>query len=323
MQCHLEGKVAIERPDHHLYEFRPGDSLADYVRYFVLVGAQGKGLGAVSQVEAFSQSECKKKSGNAMSCTSCHDPHMSPLPENRVAYYRGKCLACHGVAFGARHHSERPDCTACHMPSQLSTDVAHTQVTEHRIPRRPQMSQLLQDAVPQRSAPRLVPFPPSQEVEPRDLALAWVSLVEGGNLEDETQVRQLLLTALKQSPNDPALLSALGYLKQKSGTRDEARDLYRRALAFSPESIDPATNLGVIEAQAGHVQDAVRLWQDAFERAPDRSTIGMNLARVYCQAGRTEEARGYVLRVLRFSPDLSPARMILQELGKSRPNCTR
>ena len=24
MQCHLEGKVAIERPGHHVYEFRPG-----------------------------------------------------------------------------------------------------------------------------------------------------------------------------------------------------------------------------------------------------------------------------------------------------------
>jgi len=183
--------------------------------------------------------------------------------------------------------------------------------------------QLLQDAATQRSAPRLVPFPTSQEVEPRDLALAWVGLVESGTLEDETQERQLLLTSLKQSPDDPVLLSALGYLKQKSGARDEARDFYRRALALAPESIDAATNLGVIEAQAGHVQEAVKLWQDAFERAPDRSTIGMNLARVYCQAGKTDEARAYVLRVLRFSPDLSPARKIRQELGKSRPNCRR
>src|SRR4029077_5107210 len=27
MQCHLEGKVAIERPGHHAYEFQPGQSL--------------------------------------------------------------------------------------------------------------------------------------------------------------------------------------------------------------------------------------------------------------------------------------------------------
>ncbi len=322
MQCHLEGKAAIERPDRHLYEFRPGDSLGDYVRYFVLVGVQGAELGAVSQVEALLQSTCKKKSGDVMSCTSCHDPHQSPTTKDRVAYYRGKCLACHGVTFGATHHGNRPDCTECHMPSLRSTDVAHTQVTDHRIPRRTQMSpQLLQDAATRRSAPRLVPFPASQKVEPRDLALAWVSLVESGSSLGETQERQLLLTAVKQQPDDPVLLSALGYLEQKRGVTDEARELYRRALAVAPESIDPSMNLGVIEAQAGHAREAVKLWQDAYKRAPYRSSIGMNLARVYCQAGKGDEARTYVLRVLQFSPDLGPAKKMLQELGKPRLNC--
>ena len=180
---------------------------------------------------------------------------------------------------------------------------------------------LLQDAGTQRSAPRLVPFPASQKVAPRDLALAWLSLVESGMSVGETQERQLLLTAVKQQPDDPALLSALGYLEQKRGATDEARELYPRALALAPESIDPATNLGVIEAQAGHAQEAVKLWQDAYKRAPNRSSIGMNLARVYCQAGKGGEAKANVLRVLQFSPDLGPAKKMLQELGKSPPKC--
>ena len=181
--------------------------------------------------------------------------------------------------------------------------------------------QLLQGAATRRSAPRLVPFPASQKVEPRDLALAWVSLVESGSSLGETQERQLLLTAVKQQPDDPVLLSALGYLEQKRGVTNEARELYRRALAVAPESIDPSMNLGVIEAQAGHAREAVKLWQDAYKRAPYRSSIGMNLARVYCQAGKGDEARTYVLRVLQFSPDLGPAKKMLQELGKPRPNC--
>ena len=137
----------------------------------------------------------------------------------------------------------------------------------------------------------------------------------------ETQERQLLLKAVKQEPDDPALLSALGYLEQKRGATDKARELYRRALALAPESIDPATNLGVIEAQAGHAQEAVKLWQDAFKRAPDRSGIGMNLARVYCQAGKGDEAKAYVLRVLQFNPDLGSAKTMLRELAKSPRNC--
>ena len=164
MQCHLEGKVAIERAGHHVYEYRPGDTLSDYIRYFVLVGLQKSSaalsLGAVSQVEALAQSQCKKKSGDAMSCMSCHDPHQSPSAEDRVAYYRSKCLACHGAAFASKHHSDNPDCAGCHMPASLSADVAHTQVTDHRIPRRPQVSpQFLQDRASPSSMPQLVPVP--------------------------------------------------------------------------------------------------------------------------------------------------------------------
>ncbi len=326
MQCHLEGKVAIERAGRHVYEFRPGATLADYIRYFVLVGGRGAGqnagLGAVSQVEALVQSGCKKKAGDAMSCISCHDPHQSPAPEERVAYYRGKCLACHGESFAAKHHADHPDCTACHMPSSPSTDVAHTQVTDHRIPRRPQVSaQFLQDADEHGSAPKLVPFPESQEVDPRDLALAWESLVESGMTAAEPQTQKLLATALKGAPNDPALLAALGYIEQKHGATENARELYQQALRADPDLIDAATNLGVIEAQKGHLQDAVKLWQDAFQRAPDRSSIGMNIARVYCQAEKYDEARKTVVRVLEFNPDLDSAKKMLQGLGGTPASC--
>jgi Flp pilus assembly protein TadD len=151
--------------------------------------------------------------------------------------------------------------------------------------------------------------------------LAWVSFVENSTSVGSTQERQFLLTAVKQRPDDPALLSAFGYLEQKRGATDKARDLYRRALILDPESIDTATNLGVFEAQTGHVQEAVKLWQNAFKRAPDRNSIGMNLASVYCQAGMVDEAKAYLMRVLQFSPELGLAKTMLLALGKSPPKC--
>jgi tetratricopeptide (TPR) repeat protein len=326
MQCHLEGKAAVERPGRHVYEFQAGDALSDYVRYFLLVDARGSGLGAVSQVEALAQSQCKKKSGDAMSCTSCHNPHQSPAPEDRVAFYRGKCLACHGAAFGARHHPDRPDCTACHMPAAASTDIAHTQVTDHRIPRRPQVSpQLLQNALTEdkfSSLPRLVAFPDTKpETDPRDLALAWDSIVENGMSVAEPQARELLSKAAKQFPDDPALLSALAYSEQRRGSTEQARELYKRALAKDSTLVDAATNLGVIEAQAGDLADAIRLWQNAFQRTPARSSIGLNLARAYCAAGKFDPARTYTLRVLEFNPDLASAKKLLQSLNRSPATC--
>ncbi|MGA9511292.1 MAG: tetratricopeptide repeat protein [Candidatus Sulfotelmatobacter sp.] len=324
MQCHLEGKVAIERPGRHVYEFRPGQELADYVRYFLLTDTQSSNLGAVSQVEALAQSQCKKKSGDAMSCTSCHDPHQSPAPAERIAYFRTKCLACHGSPLAAKHHADQPNCLTCHMPASASSDVAHTEVTDHRILRRPQIGAgLLQDAGNKSSLPNLIPFPSASatESDPRDLALAWESLVESGMTAAEPQARNLLSKALKQSPDDLALLSTMAYTEQKHGATEDARALYQKALAIDPDLVDAATNLGVIEGRAGNLGNALSLWQRAFELAPPRSSIGLNLARAYCDEGKVEEARKYTLRVLEFNPDLATAKNMLKSLNQVPAKC--
>ena len=327
MQCHLEGKAAIERSGRHVYDFQPGQQLSDYIRYFVFANQQ-RGLGAVSQVEALAQSVCKKKSGDVMSCTSCHDPHHEPAAAERVSYYRSKCLACHGAKFATRHHPGQQDCVSCHMPSSLSTDVAHTEVTDHRILRRPISAPLQQDGYAQSALPQLVPFPDSQKPDSpkmdddlRDLALAWESLVDSGMTAAASETESLLRSASKKSPNDPALLSALGYSAQKRGDIAHARELYEKALSIDPALIDAATNLGVIDATRGHLHEAVKLWDDAFQRAPGQSRIGMNIARVLCEGGQPDRARDYVLRVLEFNPDLPEAKNLLQHLNGSAPKC--
>jgi Flp pilus assembly protein TadD len=323
MQCHMEGRVSIERPRKHVYEFRPGDSLNDYVRYYVSPDDSSR-LGAVSQVEALAQSVCKQKSGSAMSCTSCHDPHSSPSAEERVSYFRGKCLACHGAEFGAKHHPAQKDCTACHMPASASTNVAHTEVTDHRIPRLATVSaHLLQDANAPADKLQLVPFPNSREAEDdlRDLALAWESLANTGTEAARPQAEQLLRHSAAQFPNDAATLAALGYEDQIHGDVRGAQNLYQRALALDPDLIDATTNLGVIEAQSGNIPAAINLLRAAFERAPGRSGVGMNLARVFCLAGRLDEARASVARVLEFNPDMNAAKTFLRELKTVNPNC--
>ncbi len=322
MQCHLEGNAAIERAGKHLYEYRPGDNLSDYVRYYILTDSKGEGLRATSQFEALSQSVCQKKSGDAMSCTSCHDPHLQVKTEERAAFYRAKCLACHGKPFGARHHADRPDCTSCHMPASLSTDVAHTEVTDHRILRRPASTPMLENAFAQPATPKLVPFPHSHESDSdlRDDALAWESVAESGLKSAEAEAERLLRLALLKS-SDPALLSAMGYIEQKHGATDRARELYQRALAIDPNLIDAATNLGVLEAKSGHMREAVTLWQGSFQRAPGRSSIGMNLARSFCGSGQFDEARTYTLRVLQFNPDLGAAKKLLNGLNADPPKC--
>jgi len=323
MQCHLEGDAAIERPGKHLYQYRPGDDLSEYVRYYVLTDSAKPGLRAASQFEELAQSACKKKSGDAMSCTSCHDPHRTISSDERVAFYRSKCLACHGAQFGEKHHGNQPDCTECHMPAASSSDIAHTAVTDHRIPRKPSFGAKLENPTSS-FLPQLLPFPNSKKSadhDVRDRALAWQSIVNRGMTMAQPQAEQLLRQALAQNPDDPAVLAALAYVEQIRGANDKARDLYRKALAQDSTLIDAETNLGVLEARSGQLSEAVSLWQDAFRRAPGRSQIGMNLALAFCSTRQFKDARNYTMRVLEFNPDLGEAKTMLKQLNADPPNC--
>jgi predicted CXXCH cytochrome family protein len=318
MQCHLEGDVAVERPHKHVYEFRPGDDLFDYIRYFVFGNKQG--IRAVSQFEALAQSACKRASGEKMTCTTCHDPHSTPSAAERVNYYRAKCLTCHGEKFAAKHHPENRDCTSCHMPALGSRDVVHTEATDHRIRRR---SAEVENTEAARDH-TLVPFPatPETQNDVRDLALAYQTIAQRGDETAKGEAGHLLMQAAKENPNDAAVLSGLGFIEQQQGRLDDARRSYEKALAADQVSDEAATNLGVLEAGAGNLRRAVELWRGPFARAPWRSEIGIDLALAYCAAERFDIAKSYIDRVLEFNPDFSTARNIKAQLSSAPPHCS-
>jgi hypothetical protein len=339
MECHFEGDVAVKQPGKHLYNLQPGERLSDYIHYFLLKGnsptlspnspflstkESDKGRTqveeqALSQVEALSLSVCKVKSGDRMSCLSCHDPHDEPTVAERPAYFRAKCLVCHGQKFAARHRPDKPDCTSCHMPALPSRDVAHTQATDHRILKYPGGRQFGSLS----AGLRLEAFPASEAsgTTTRDLALAWQTLAERKVQGAASKAEEYLRKAIKERPEDPVLLSALGYVEQQHGRENEARELYQRTLKIDPLANEAATNLGVLEARAGHLEEAVRLWQRAFERMPHRSEVGMNLATLFCASGQTEDAKRYVSQVLEFNPDSQAARRLKAGLEASPAKC--
>jgi len=319
MQCHFEGSVAIQQPGHTIAEFQAGENLSDYVRYYILTGANSGRLGALSQTQALAQSVCKQKSGDKMACTSCHDPHSSPKQEEKVAFYRSKCLSCHGEKFGAKHKHKEPDCRVCHMPPVVTADIAHTQATDHRILRDPKMPLFTTES---QTEPRLMPFPPdSGKEDTRSIALAWESLAQDGIKNAEIESDKWLQKAVQVTPNDPGVLSALGYVEQKRGLTQKAREHYLRALQIDPLSNEAAINLGVIEAQAGNVKRSMEYWQGPFDRIPSRSEVGMNLTLVYCATGQLEKAQATLTQVLKFNPDLPTARNLQRQLSDGSAKC--
>lgn len=66
------------------------------------------------------QSRCFQRSGETLTCFTCHDPH-EPVRRGQPEYYRERCMECHqgaGRGVGEDCEADRPsDCTKCHMPT--------------------------------------------------------------------------------------------------------------------------------------------------------------------------------------------------------------
>ncbi len=319
LNCHLEGQAAVVRAGRNLEAFVPGDNLFDYALFFVHVGENGSGGRATSQWEALLKSECKRQSGDKLTCTTCHDPHGSPAPSGRVAFYRQRCLQCHNQpGFAASHRPENQDCTECHMARPPSNDIAHEQVTDHWIRKR-----VSEERLPLATTGNLVVVG-GFAADDRDLGLAYAQMAARGDRQAAEHAMQLLGSAEKHSagsPQDHELHAQLGFLDQLAGETPNAVSEYTAALEADPDDSLAAGNLALIAAQQHRVADAERLWASVFSRDPVELGAGLNLAVVQCGSGQREAALATLDRLLVFAPDNDRAHAMEQVIRDGKQSC--
>ena len=318
LNCHLEGKVIVVKQGKALESFKPGDDLFDYALFFVRAQESGSGGRATSQWEALQQSACKRGSGDKLTCTTCHDLHGSPSPAERVKFYRTRCLGCHSQpVYATQHHPEQPDCSSCHMPRSSTTDIAHEQVTDHRI---------------QIPAPSHPPAPRSntlvalneKNVSDRDLGLAYAQLATHGDEHAAREAYRLLQSAEQQghTDDDHELHTELGFLSQLMGQTDAAQREYQTALKADAFDAVAEGDLALIEARRQNYVEAIRLWQSAFQHDPTQLAAGDNLAQVECSQGQKDAALATLDRVLLFSPDEQRAHALQSAIRSGAMRCT-
>jgi tetratricopeptide (TPR) repeat protein len=318
LECHLEGEVAVVKLGRKIAAFQPGDNLFDDAVYFEDGRKAGPGGRATSQWESLLESACKRASGDRLTCTTCHDPHASVAADDRVSYYRSRCLACHtGLASG--HHQENPDCTSCHMPREETEDIAHEQVTDHRI----QVA-----SKPFTSPVGAEELAPIGGVHPsaRDEGIAWAQLALRGDRAAGERAMRLLLQAETADPSqatDTEMHTELGFLEQESGDRERAKSEYQAALRADPLNGTAAGDLAVLDAQAGDFTAALPLWQAAFTHDPGASAAGIDLAVAQCRMGQPAAAAQTLKRVLLFSPDNESARRFSLALAAGDAHCDK
>jgi Flp pilus assembly protein TadD len=315
ISCHLESDSRIEHAGREVDDYKPGERIADYISYFVYARENMMNRG-VSEIEELSLSKCKRVSGDRMSCMDCHDPHYSPPAEERAAFYRSKCLACHKAAkYSTSHFSNDPDCTGCHMPKGNVEKLPHIAWTDHRIRQNPDPHETSESSQADRE---LVPFL-QEKTSQRDLALAYYDLA--GNASRAGRAWTQLLTAKKSDPHDLQVLTALGYLAEARGNSPLATELYREALKLDPIDVTATNNLAILLAKAGQLTAAENLWRKTFDLNEDIDELGINLALVECMLGNKNAAQQVLQRVSLYSPDQKLARRKLQAIQSGQETC--
>ena len=319
LNCHLEGQAAVVRQGKRIEDFAPGDNLSDFALFFVYRAPNESGGRATSQWEALLKSACKQGSGDKMTCTTCHDPHGSPAPAERVEYYRQKCLQCHNTAgFAATHHPENRDCTVCHMARPPSNDIAHEQVTDHWIRKR-----VSEERLPLVTTGDLVTVG-GVPADDRDLGLAYAQMASRGDVTAGQRALQLLRRAETEDAGagkDHELHAQLGFLEQVSGDAADASAEYRKALEEDPYDSLSAGDLALIDVQQKDYGEAIRLLQEVAEHDPTRARAALNLAIVACGEGKKSLALETLQLLREFSPDDTNARAMEERLHSGTAHC--
>jgi tetratricopeptide (TPR) repeat protein len=314
LQCHLEGDVTIQHVGRSLRGFVPGQDLFETAVYFVNESSLKTRLRATSQYEALLRSACRRSVGERMTCLSCHDPHGEPSAEERVAFYRARCLACHvGPKFNAAaHHPEQQDCVACHMLRRDTSDISHEQLTDHDIEARPKSAGA--DVGRFTGAVDLVTVG-SEQAGDRELGLAYAQFAERGDKASYMKAKSLLEKVEAAGQADALVHEQLGYLAQIGGDRAKAQAEYKAALAMDANDVIALTDLAVLEAQGGDVASAESRLKQVVQHSPDQTAAVLTLAALRCAQSDGAGAGELVKLALRYNPDDAAARRF-EETGK-------
>jgi tetratricopeptide (TPR) repeat protein len=165
-RCHLQGNTILKE-GKSFYDFKPGMKLSDFMTVFLpkYKHADDEFIMA-SHADRLKQSACFIKSlqksktnsqtqlkpyKDAMTCVTCHNPHVS-VRETNPNVFNDACNSCHNSGAGnpstplrvtgktgsklicnKKGITKISNCVSCHMPKSGSIDIPHVTVHDHYI----------------------------------------------------------------------------------------------------------------------------------------------------------------------------------------------
>jgi predicted CXXCH cytochrome family protein len=324
MQCHLEPTsrplpAMIRRYDQEPFGYTPSKSLSSFVQYFDkdLGGSHDDRFEIAGAPYRLRQSQCFIKSGGAVTCELCHDPHQPHDTAAAKARYTTVCLKCHEPALSPlvleKKHTARQDCATCHMPKRRTDDVVHVVMTDHLIQRfalpedkllaeKKEVTQTAANGYRGEVMPyRVNDFRASDD----SLYTATAQVMHDSNLK--VGIPRLEAAIAAQRPPRPDFSIELGDALRRSGQMSRAITAYRKAAALDPSSTRARRGLGTALADAGKPYEAVVELKQGIQRDPKDPLLWYQLGLVHSQLEQRDEAVKDLNEAIRLDPNLFEA----------------
>ena len=291
-QCHLPGKVRVARRGRHPYEYRPGLLWHEFVTTFSVPTVENVTAEVTGHVDQLRSSGCFSGSNGEMSCISCHDPHVKPAISEKAAYFRQRCLRCHGEDDCLEASEERAatavtdNCVTCHMPA-VTSSVKHAAITDHRIPRKP----LLPGKEPKQRAATgaALEFFYHEQIDAEDME----------NRRDFAVGIMALAATYPEMVDQKDILTALPKLEQ--------------AVARDPTDMAAVEALAHAQFRTNRTTSAVKTVEDALLRVPRHETLLGDAALAFLQRREWDKAYDVVSQLIAGNPHyLRYHQMLLQ-----------
>jgi Flp pilus assembly protein TadD len=328
-QCHLTGERRVVRAGRRDEDYRPALPFQRFWAVFIKSGTPAENR-FVGQVEQMHESRCFVSSQGRLGCIACHDPHQLPAPGEKAAYYRKRCLECHGergCSLPARVRLERSredDCAGCHMPRTSSSDILHVATTDHRVPRLPadENRTTIGHGNDRGGDQPLINFHKGlMDAEERiESRRDWAVAMARDGSSGAAQSLPMLNAALSSHPDDVPAWVSKGFALGLLGRGEEGFTAFRTALTIEPNREATLVGAAYLGAQAGHRADAIKFWLRAITISPWRSDYRAELARLHFQGRDWGAAESACRETLRLNPANVEVRKLLVEcsikLGK-------
>lgn len=315
MSCHEGGDARIARPGKTYQDFRPGQPLDDTLSIFMvpLKRDDPQNEDHLQQYFEMRLSKCYRASAGQLRCATCHDPHVEPTSAAAAAYFNTKCMDCHvnhmcTLPAAARARTTPEDnCIGCHMPRRTTPKIAHSSLTNHRIPAR--AAEPLPDeafAMTTSELPDLVHLnrvPGRKDALPATTLLQAYREIANQHPEYEAAYQRTLSEAERTDPNHAKVQEQLARRELNNGNAQQAvRDL-QRAIELDPQRAQTYSDLAEALAKVGKLEEAIASGEKAVSLDPYDVLARKTLIDCLIAAKRYDKAVAAMDRYLELFPD--------------------